>query len=68
VVFSVDEAVKLTAAGHKVILVRIETSPEDVEGMNAALGILTARGPQVRILLGVPSAHRASDCWKSTIG
>ncbi len=44
VVFSADEAIKETAAGKKVILVRIETSPEDLEGMNAAIGILTARG------------------------
>jgi pyruvate,orthophosphate dikinase len=44
VVFSADEAIKQTAAGKKVILVRIETSPEDLEGMNAAIGILTARG------------------------
>jgi pyruvate,orthophosphate dikinase len=44
VVFSAEDAIKQTAAGKKVILVRIETSPEDLEGMNAALGILTARG------------------------
>jgi pyruvate, orthophosphate dikinase len=44
VVFSAEEAIKQTAAGKKVILVRIETSPEDLEGMNAAIGILTARG------------------------
>jgi len=44
VVFSAEAAVKQTLAGKKVILVRIETSPEDLEGMNAALGILTARG------------------------
>jgi pyruvate, orthophosphate dikinase len=44
IVFSAEEAIKQTAAGKKVILVRIETSPEDLEGMNAALGILTARG------------------------
>ncbi len=44
VVFSAEEAIKETAAGKKVILVRIETSPEDLEGMNAAIGILTARG------------------------
>jgi pyruvate,orthophosphate dikinase len=44
VVFSAEEAIKQTLAGKKVILVRIETSPEDLEGMNAAIGILTARG------------------------
>jgi len=44
VVFSADEAEARHAAGEKVILVRIETSPEDVGGMNAAEGILTSRG------------------------
>jgi pyruvate, orthophosphate dikinase len=44
VVFNAADAIKQTAAGKKVILVRIETSPEDLEGMNAAVGILTARG------------------------
>ncbi len=44
VVFSADEAEKLAADGHEVILVRTETSPEDIHGMHAAKGILTARG------------------------
>ena len=44
IVFSSDEAAKLQADGHKVILVRIETSPEDIHGMHAAQGILTTRG------------------------
>ncbi len=44
IVFSADEAEELAAKGEKVILVRIETSPEDIHGMNAAEGILTARG------------------------
>ena len=44
VVFSADHAEELFAAGKKVILVRIETSPEDVGGMDAAQGILTSRG------------------------
>ena len=44
VVFSADEAEKLAADGHDVILVRAETSPEDIHGMHAARGILTARG------------------------
>jgi pyruvate,orthophosphate dikinase len=44
VVFSADDAVKLEEAGEQVILVRIETSPEDIHGMKAAQGILTARG------------------------
>ncbi len=44
IVFSSDEAAKLVADGHKVILVRVETSPEDIHGMHAAEGILTTRG------------------------
>ncbi|MGH6777459.1 MAG: pyruvate, phosphate dikinase, partial [Bradyrhizobium sp.] len=44
IVFSSDEAAKLQADGKKVILVRIETSPEDIHGMHAAEGILTTRG------------------------
>ncbi len=43
-VFDADEAVHLKAQGHSVILARVETSPEDVQGMHAALGILTTRG------------------------
>jgi len=44
VVFSAEEAEELRDKGHQVILVRIETSPDDIRGMNAAEGILTARG------------------------
>ncbi|MGO8739456.1 pyruvate, phosphate dikinase [Rhodoblastus sp.] len=44
IVFSSDEAETLKAAGHKVILVRVETSTEDIHGMHAAEGILTTRG------------------------
>ncbi len=44
IVFSPDEAARLKGEGHKVILVRVETSPEDIHGMHAAEGILTARG------------------------
>src|SRR5262249_28110417 len=44
IVFSADEAEELKAKGRKVILVRIETSPEDIHGMHAAEGILTTRG------------------------
>src|SRR5712664_1157926 len=44
IVFSSDEAAKLQADGRKVILVRIETSPEDIHGMHAAEGIVTTRG------------------------
>ncbi len=44
IVFTSDEAARLKADGHKVILVRVETSPEDIHGMHAAEGILTTRG------------------------
>jgi pyruvate,orthophosphate dikinase len=44
VVFHADDAEKWAAEGKKVVLVRIETSPEDLKGMNSAEGILTARG------------------------
>jgi pyruvate,orthophosphate dikinase len=44
VVFSADDAVAKSEAGDKVILVRLETSPEDIQGMHVAQGILTARG------------------------
>jgi pyruvate,orthophosphate dikinase len=43
-VFTADEAVKWKEDGKKVILVRLETSPDDIHGMDAAEGILTARG------------------------
>src|SRR5204862_4477655 len=42
--FTAEEAVKRAQAGEKVILVRKETSPEDVEGMHLAAGILTSTG------------------------
>ena len=44
IIFTSDEAEALKAAGRKVILVRVETSPEDIHGMHAAEGILTTRG------------------------
>ncbi len=44
VAFTADEAEALAAQGKAVILVRIETSPEDIHGMHAARGILTSRG------------------------
>ena len=44
IVFHADDAEEWHAKGEKVILVRIETSPEDIGGMNVAKGILTARG------------------------
>ena len=44
VVFTAEDAVEWKAAGKKVVLVRLETSPEDITGMKAAQGILTVRG------------------------
>jgi len=44
VVFNAPDAEEWASRGEKVILVRVETSPEDIKGMNAAEGILTARG------------------------
>lgn len=44
IVFSSEDAVAWAEKGHKVILVRIETSPEDIEGMVKAQGVLTTRG------------------------
>ena len=44
VVFTADDAAEWAAKGEKVVLVRLETSPEDITGMKAAQGILTVRG------------------------
>lgn len=44
IVFTAEEAARMKGEGHDVILVRNETSPEDIHGMVAALGVLTARG------------------------
>ena len=44
VAFSADEAEHRASKGDRIILVRVETSPEDIHGMHAAAGILTARG------------------------
>ncbi|MBP5478239.1 MAG: pyruvate, phosphate dikinase, partial [Bacteroidaceae bacterium] len=44
IVFHADDAQEWAANGHKVVMVRIETSPEDLAGMASAQGILTARG------------------------
>jgi pyruvate,orthophosphate dikinase len=44
IVFTADEAEQMRSAGRKVILVRFETSPEDIHGMHASEGILTTRG------------------------
>jgi pyruvate,orthophosphate dikinase len=53
VVFSADDAETAAKIGLKVILVRIETSPEDIHGMHAAQGILTARGGMTSHAAGV---------------
>ena len=44
IVFTADDAKEWAAKGEKVVLVRLETSPEDIEGMKASQGILTVRG------------------------
>ncbi len=44
IVFTADDAVEWAARGEKVVLVRLETSPEDITGMKSAQGILTVRG------------------------
>ncbi len=44
VAFSAAEAIRMAEAGKKVVLVRLETSPEDIEGMHVSEGILTVRG------------------------
>ena len=44
IVFNAEDATNWAKAGHKVVLVRLETSPEDIEGMNHSQGILTVRG------------------------
>ena len=46
IVFTAEDAVKEGKAGKKVVLVRLETSPEDIEGMKFSQGILTVRGGQ----------------------
>src|SRR4051812_3744938 len=53
VVFHADEAEQMAARGERVILVRVETSPEDIHGMKAAEGILTARGGMTSHAAGV---------------
>ena len=44
IVFSAEEAIQEASRNHKIILVRLETSPEDIEGMHVSQGILTVRG------------------------
>ena len=49
--FSADDAAKAFKNGEQVILVRVETSPEDIEGMHVSQGILTGRGGMTSMLL-----------------
>ena len=49
-VFTAERAVEEAEKGEKVILVRTETSPEDIQGMHAAQGILTARVDRVGLV------------------
>ena len=69
IVFSADEAEKAAKNGVKVILVRKETSPEDIHGMHAAEGILTALGGQtshaavVARGMGKPCVSGAGELW-----
>ena len=51
IVFTADDAEKWKEAGKKVVLVRLETSPEDITGMKAAQGILTVRGGMTSLSL-----------------
>jgi pyruvate,orthophosphate dikinase len=57
VVFNADDAEEWAKRGEKVILVRIETSPEDLKGMTVAQGILTQRGGQTSHAAVVARAH-----------
>ena len=67
VVFSADDAEKWAGEGKKVVLVRLETSPEDIHGMHSSQGILTARGGMtshaavVARGMGTPAVCGASD-------
>jgi len=80
VYFTAEEAKAAAAAGQKVILVREETSPEDIEGMAASQGILTARGGMTShaavvargmgrcCVAGCSEAHISEDAKTITIG
>jgi pyruvate,orthophosphate dikinase len=71
IVFSSDEAAKLQSDGRKVILVRIETSPEDIHGMHAAQGILTTRGgmtPSSRVAWASPVSPAPARFASTTAG
>ena len=66
IVFTAEDAVKEGKAGKKVVLVRLETSPEDIEGMKFAQGILTVRGGQTSHAAGV--ARGMGTCCVSGCG
>ena len=63
VVFTADDAVAWAERGEKVVLVRLETSPEDITGMKAAQGILTVRGGMTSHAAVV--ARGMGTCWVS---
>ena len=65
-VFTADDAVEWAARGEKVVLVRLETSPEDITGMKAAQGILTVRGGMTSHAAGV--ARGMGTCCVSGCG
>ena len=60
IVFDADEAEALKGHGRDVILVRTETSPEDIHGMHAAAGILTTRGGMTSHAAVVAARHGAA--------
>src|SRR5471032_51894 len=62
IVFSSDEAASFKADGKKVILVRVETSPEDIHGMHAAEGIITTRGGMTSHAAVVRAAWASPAC------
>ena len=73
IVFFADDAAKWHADGKKIVMVRIETSPEDLAGMAVAEGILTARGGMTSRMLPllhavwVNAAYPVPELWKSII-
>ena len=62
IVFFADDAAQWHEDGHKVVMVRIETSPEDLAGMSAAEGILTARGGMTSHAAVVARGLQGSHC------
>jgi pyruvate phosphate dikinase (EC 2.7.9.1) len=72
IVFTAEEAVEAEEEGRKVILVRVETSPEDIHGMHAAEGILTTRGGMtshaavVARGMGIPCVAGAGTCGSTS--